>query len=113
MRFRVTRASNISSSKSPCEGAFKEERSYTDTRNVDSPDKLGKISRKWWFRMGRNHRVENGEIKRDFDVIEWFVDISSLDSLIEFIDKHGDIVITPVGATDEVYNLEIYDDFRE
>jgi predicted RNA-binding protein associated with RNAse of E/G family len=40
---------------------------------------------------------------------KWYIDINSLDELIKFVDKYGDIVV----STENDPYIEIYDTYRE
>lgn len=82
-----------------------------DERTVDSPAKIGSHGEPTWYELGRNHRVENGHIMRDFDDTAWFIEMNSLDDLIAFHKAHGDLVISD-GFT-RITRIEIYDDYRE
>ena len=42
-----------------------------------------------WRREGRNHRVENGDEKRDIDVELWTIEINSIEELTEFVKTEG------------------------
>jgi hypothetical protein len=60
-----------------------------------------------WFSFGKNHRQDAEFMLRELEFSGYVVDIPDLESLIEFRDKYGVIVLTKDGA------LEIYDDYRE
>lgn len=107
MLFRISRTS-ICEGK-PCDEAISMTTVRIDERGVDDPAKIRAYygeNTDWWYSNGRNHRVENGHIKRDFDDEAWYVEISSLDELMKFIDKYGCIVVS-------LSSIEIYDDYRE
>lgn len=90
MKFKVSRTS-IRDDRKPCEEAVKQ--TYT--------------------------RVEVGTlgryIQREFpnDAVGWFVEINTLDELLHFQQKYGDIILTKDYYNPEVLELEIYDDYRE
>jgi len=67
----------------------------------------------WWFSKGKNHRVEHGNIRRDFDDEAWFVEINDLDELMKFQEKYGQIVIQWFMFNQDLLELEIYDSYRE
>jgi hypothetical protein len=100
--------------KSPCEEAELYSYVYVDRRATDDPDQLSG-GRDFWFARGRNHRVENGHLARDLhDVNEWTVDIESLEDLLNFCSKHGELVIKEdTSDVGPVFAMEIYDDYRE
>jgi len=54
----------------PVEGAFKTQRVRVDRRTVSSPDQLRyEPERSTWYQVGTNHRVENGCIARDMEMM--------------------------------------------
>ncbi len=90
----------------PCEGAFKALVTRVDTRVVDCPSKVEhyKGDTDWWYNKGTNHRVVDGNIKRDLeDVVKWFVEIPDI---LEFIKKHGECSIYET-EHDGFYGIEI------
>ncbi|MEN6296989.1 MAG: hypothetical protein ABFC92_03460 [Rectinema sp.] len=42
----------------------------------------------------------------------WVIEISSLEELLDFVNKYGDLIIS-TGATEPTFKIEIYDDYRE
>jgi len=67
-----------------------------------------------WHDMGKNHRVENGMLVRDFDETRWMVRIAEHSALQVFIEKYGDVIISfNNDAAEPCYQVEIYDDYRE
>lgn len=100
----------------PCKEAVKASFVRVDERTVDDPKKIrfrmkGQ-SENWWYEDGRNHRVEKGHIKRDFDDEAWFVDMDWKD-LPAFIKKYGAIVIQQHHSSPDFLEIEIYDGYRE
>ena len=83
-----------------------------DERTVSDPALLRKGSQDW-YKEGRNHRVENGRIRRDFDGEDWFIEINSLDELAAFSKLYGEIVIGQAWDREGYMRLEIYDTYRE
>ena len=52
----------------------------------------------------------DGSVERE----AWFVEIGTLDELLGFLDKHGgQVVIWPWYEDDTVWQIEIYDGYRE
>jgi hypothetical protein len=49
----------------------------------------------------------------DFPGQEWFIDIASLDDLMAFYEKHGELVLTATVGDESVPCIEIYDGYRE
>jgi len=113
MQFVIDRTSQYSSDdKPPCEGAKYIDGIRVDKRTVDDPAKIPsyKGQSAWWYKDGRNHRVIDGKICRDFDTKYWVIEIKDLDELIKFNKVHGDLVL----STDEGNpSIEIYDSYRE
>ena len=115
MKFILTRTSAVLDdiTEKPCEGATFEPYTRIDERTVDDPMKNKHIG-KSWYQQGKNHRVENGHIKRDFDGMAWFMEINSVDDLVAFAKKHGDIVVTTGKSVNPaIPRIEIYDHWRE
>lgn len=97
----------------PCDEA--EEVSFTrvDRRTTDDPMKIPYIG-KAWYEEGRNHRVEDGMIARDFDQKRWMVRIADDAALQAFCEKYDKIILTlNTDGTEPCYEVEIYDDYRE
>jgi hypothetical protein len=113
MRYMISRTRG---GEPPCDGAFRAAYVRVDERGTDAPDKIpyyvGKDSA-WWFSEGRNHRVEDGHIKRNFDDEAWFVEIEDLAALQAFIGDQGQIVMGPAWRAPSIIEIEIYDDYRE
>lgn len=113
MRFIISRTSQWDGE--PHNKAYQDKFIRVDTRVVDCPSKLNhRVDRENWYEKGTNHRVENGCIKRDFIGKNWFIDISSLEELLEFKEEVGeDIVIQNSWENEELLEIEIYDTYRE
>jgi hypothetical protein len=114
MRVAVSRTT--SSEAQPCEEAYRAAYVRHDERNTDDPAKIpakAGIDPQWWYAEGRNHRIENGHIIRDFDDEAWFMNLESLDDLLRFIAKYGDVVVGPWYSNESILKVEIYDDYRE
>jgi hypothetical protein len=112
MKFKVERTSLFNGDEKPCENAFKEKYTRVDERTIDDPSKNEYT--KNWYENGTNHRVENGHIKRDFVEEGWFMEISTLGELMQFIKDNGeDVVIGELFHNQSIIKIEIYDDYRE
>lgn len=119
MRFKVCRTSMLFSEEdAPCEGAFREEYKFVDERIIydpaDLPPRHGLTGTEWWYAEGKNHRVEDGHIKRDLVGTGWFIDIPNLEALLEFVQRNGKVIVHP--RNDMIppsFELEIYDYWRE
>ncbi len=97
MKFIVTRrVSPIGDEAPPCEEARKEELTPLDYRDVSSLEEAKK--KVWfneWFNSGVNHREEGGRIvceKRQKEQ-RWVVEIGTLEELVEFQSRYGDIIL--------------------
>ena len=118
MEFIVRRASEWDDEKSPCEEARRDSIVCVETRTIHTPEEFdvrfanreGK-----WLSVGANHRVDkNGWITRDNGMIDvWFVEINTLDELMKFCEKYGDIVITNSIRNETYKKILIYDDYIE
>jgi len=87
-----------------------------DVRTYDDPAKIpfykGEVD--WWYKEGYNHRLIDGQITRDMPSREgWFVELDSLTSLIDFIKEWGGIVIGETETNPPMFEIEIYDGYRE
>lgn len=114
MRFLITRTSEWGDGK-PCEEAYAAPAIFVDRRTVPTIKEAKK--RFWfknWYEGGTNHREENGMIACDRPPRnKWFVEIDNLDDLVEFIHKHGRVVISSDSHYKDEAEIEIYDDYRE
>jgi len=74
----------------PLENAEWLEYILIDTRTTDDPAKIpisyGDGS--WWYKEGTNHRVENGQIKRDLKDNAWFITVETLEDLYALMVEH-------------------------
>lgn len=118
MKFIVSRTSVWDEKQQPCEEAKRESVPYVESYNCKTPeefDKSGVMRREGsWLSVGTNHRVnKKGYITRDNGMRDvWSIEINSIEELIEFVDKHGEIVIQDAFCSD-YKEIEIYDDWRE
>lgn len=119
MKFKVLRTSWWDNDEPPCDGAYKEQIEWTlDVRRVNDPAKL-RYNADTWYTEGFDHRVnEDGHIERKFESILtiWCIDIEGLEGLVDFIEKNGEVVVTPVREnTSSIvkFEIEIYDGYRE
>lgn len=105
--YLVSRTSQYMGEEPPCEEAFRVTVVNVDTRYVEDPANLNNPND--WYKRGTNHRVEDGNIKRDLGLrAEWAVEVANL---FEFVKKYGQCVVD----IDEsgFAKLEIYDYYRE
>lgn len=114
MEFLVTRSSHWE--EKPCEEAVTKELVYVDRRTVKT---LAEAKGKQWadhfFASGTNHREEIGMVARDKEPRkEWVVNFDTLEALLKFSDKYGDIIISSGSNYKGIkYEVEMKDDYRE
>jgi hypothetical protein len=115
MRFVISRASNfLNDEVQPVPQAVKGRYVSVDIRTVDSPDKLQyEGALKEWHERGSNHRVVDGQIRRDLKRSGWLLDFADLQELMDFIHDVGSVVITPRSDPADTPRLKIYDDYLE
>jgi len=116
MKFHIDRTSKWENTEMPCEEAFKDTYTRVDIRTTDDPAAIHAYSGRtdWWYNEGQNHRVLNGHIARDYpDETGWFVNIDSLEDLLRFADKYGQLVIEETYGDPNLRSIEIYDTYRE
>ena len=97
MKFIVSRTTvSLTENRRPCDEAVEENLTPLDYRTVRSIEEARKkVWFKDWYEGGVNHRTEGGMIVCDRKTTEkhWVVDIGSLDELLAFQDKYGEIEI--------------------
>lgn len=118
MKFIVERASLWDDTISPCEEATRDSIIRVETRTLRSPEEFNAKCSKYegeWFSVGTNHRInKNGWITRDREMIDvWSIEINSIDELIKFYEKYGDIVIRDCVYNRAYKEILIYDDYIE
>ena len=118
MKFIVSRTSIWDNDVSPCEDAKRDSIIRVQTRIFHTPEefdaKFAKTEGRW-LSIGTNHRVnKNGHITRDNGTIDvWMVEFNTLEDLVGFCNKYGDVVIDDCIWNDAYKHIEIYDDYRE
>lgn len=114
MKCIVTRTSCRGDDQKPCEEAVKEILTAVDERIIDDPMKNKLIGERWYTEEGYfNHRVENGHIKRDYKKSAYTIELESLEDLQNFVDKYGDVIIERSTCKEILFEIEIYDYWRE
>ena len=116
MKFIVTRTSSWDDDKSPCAGAVKEAYVRNDTRTAARPEDIPVYADNTaeWYGKGKNHRVEDGQIVRDFDDTAWFLTVANMEDLIGLIKLWGcPVIVGPYLCMGSLPSIEIYDDYRE
>jgi hypothetical protein len=98
MKFIIgTKRVPLRETKKPCDEAIEQELTPLDFRDVRTLEEAkGKIWYKDWLVAGENHREENGMVVSDkkATVKQWVVNIGSLEELLSFQRKYGDIVLS-------------------
>ena len=104
----------------PCEGAFRAPCVHTDRRTFKTAaayDASHFVNSKGepdlWGSNGRNHRMWEGGICRDFDSEDWFVEVDDLLALLAFALKHGECIIGRWIFNSDIISIEIYNGYRE
>ena len=118
MKFIVSRTSMWGEGKSPCEEAKRDSIVCVETRTLYTPEAFDERFAKRegkWLSVGTNHRVnKKGYITRDNGMIDvWYVEFNTLEELIEFCNKYGNVVIEDYMWNEEYKEIEIYDDYRD
>ena len=113
MKYKVTRTGR--SGLRPCEEAQLEDYIDVDVRTNNDPKKVPAYygDDTWWYSKGTNHRLVKGQICRDFVRKGYFIDIDTIDELMSFIDRHGQVVIFMYQEDPDIWEIEIYDGYRE
>ncbi|MCK5216587.1 MAG: hypothetical protein KAJ93_02300 [Methanosarcinales archaeon] len=94
MKFEVWRVSTYGDDSKPCDEAIQECTTRTQQKIFESTDEFNDdLSVELWYKTGFNHRLIDGKIARDYNKWIWTVEINSLDELIEFIKRNGEIVM--------------------
>ena len=114
MKFHISRVSCWDDKVSPCKEAYKDKYVRVDERTTNDPLK-NKFIGKAWYDEGKNHRVEKGHIKRDFDDEDWFIDINSFEELMALLKREGNLIISESYflGDDKLGHIKIYDDYNE
>lgn len=117
MKFIVRRASERGSDF-PCEESKRDNIVRVDKRCFHSPEEFDERlarSEGKWFSVGENHRIDkSGYIARDIGMTNVFsMEINTLDELIKFCDKYGDVVISDCYFNNDYKEILIYDDYIE
>lgn len=88
---------SLTESKKPCAEAKELDLTPLDIRDVKTLEEAkGKIWYKDWLEEGENHREVNGMVMCDkkAKVKQWVIDLNTLDELVAFQSKHGDILLS-------------------
>ena len=108
MKFIVERTSSFN--KKPCKEAKKEEILCCDIR-VDS---LEKTKEKYPCGDWEEYYNWKGGCRKDYKEKRWTIEINSLEDLMKFKYKYGDIcILSDTYGNSDLQVIEIYDDWRE
>ncbi len=106
MKFIIsTKKVPLTQSKRPCNEANEIALTPLDIRDVKTLEEAkSKIWYKSWIEGGSNHREENGMVVSDkkAKVDQWVVDLNTLEDLLAFQGKYGDVVIADSSPYKEV-----------
>ena len=116
MEFVIKKTSMWTEEK-PCEEAYSKALTKLDVRTEKT---FAEARKKHWFKEwydnGINHRIENGYIVCDAKEKRavWMIKIDTLDQLLAFIEKYGELIISDDAEYKENQRyIEIYDAYRE
>lgn len=90
MEFEIKRLSN--EFEKPCENAYQKVVKFTEIYN-SSELEYEKIHSEKWTDFGINHRIENNQLKRDFENVCWFIKFDNLIELYHFTNRYGAIIV--------------------
>ena len=119
MKFKVSKTSIWDDEISPCEDVTKKRYTRFEIRtlgNYEEFDKRFGAREGNWLSKGINHCINNkGYVQREIlnGSVGWFLEISTLDELLKFKSKYGQIIIKECWDNPNIIELEIYDDYRE
>lgn len=106
---------NDYSDKLPYEEFKKAKGIRINRKYTDSPEKIPyyngdkELADKEWYGLGRNHRVVNGMIERDFDDEFYIIEINTIEELLEFQKKYNINATVSPNKNNYVYNgIELY-----
>lgn len=93
----------------------KEKFDYIQRFTFKTPEAYNKKNTKDWFSEGYNHKKTKDGIQRALKDHSqgWFIEINSLEELMELYNEVGDIIISQSTFNPDITEIEIYDDYRE
>lgn len=116
MVFVVERTSLWGDEK-PCDEAYRKKFKCWQTRTCSEEEFNNRFSERegLWRSKGKNHTVtDKGYITRQIEDQEaWAIKFNNLNELMEFVVKHGQVIISEEDFSVKAPSIEIYDDYRE
>jgi hypothetical protein len=107
MRFVVERTSqHFNVSIPPCEGAERGTYTYRDQIRT-------KYKPADWEARGTNHTENKSMCYREMERECWYIEIATLDDLMKFTKKYGDVIVGDAWMATKTPCIEIYDGYRE
>jgi hypothetical protein len=112
MKFKIDRTSVWGDKNPHVKGAYRDKCYITDTRNV--ADFVGWAYEKQFMKIGINHRKNpNGTISRELEHECWFININTIEELIEVVKRLDEnIIIQLTEILEGDGEIEVYD-YRE
>ena len=119
MKFIIKRTSQFSNDETPpCPEAHLGECTYAHRRTCKTFNEFDEryaYREGVWLSKGTNHRLYSDGIVRDEGKItRWLIDFNNMSDLLEFASKYDPIIISKsIDVSEEYFEIEIYDDYRE
>lgn len=120
MEFVISRTS-IWNEKKPCEEAYRKQIIRIDERGFKTFEEHDtRLNEGKWIDRGFNHKIvpankkwNYDHIYREFNDEVWCIKINTLEELLKLQDKYGEIILQKCWENNNLWELEIYDDYRE
>lgn len=120
MEFKISRTSIWGEDK-PCKEAYEKKIIRIDERDFKSFEEHdNRFPNRKWESEGFNHKIlqpnnkyDTPHIYREFNDEIWAIEINTLEELINFHNKYGELVIKQSYENPNISEIEIYDDWRE
>jgi hypothetical protein len=120
MKLLVRRTSGLGWLDKPCEEAVKTQfhgyAEFCSRGLVDDDETLLRYVHKLEDAGCRDIRLINNDTLRGTEIEPthaYMVEINTLEELIAFVNKYGDCIILKPDCEEQLFLLEIYDDYRE
>jgi len=120
MEFKISRTS-LWGDKKPCDKAYKKEIIEQDERGFETFEEYdNRFPKEKWLSEGFNHKIlppnekfKTPHIYRKFNKEIWVIEINTLEDLLELHELYGKLIIEKSFENENIYEIEIYDDWRE